>query len=87
MGRIATKVYKSSVICTKEVSCVDSQELPRVLTVIEIAHYLRISRSAAYELLRHPDFPAIRLGRTVRVSRAAFMQWLEKQENSHSGAK
>lgn len=65
----------------------DSQELPRVLTVIEIARYLRISRSAAYELLRRPGFPAIRLGRTVRVSRAAFMQWLGKQENSRTGAK
>lgn len=56
--------------------------LPEVLTVREIAHYLRIGKSLAYDLARRKDFPAIRLGRTVRVHRDAFLRWLQEQKNT-----
>ena len=61
--------------------------LPPILNIMDIAGFLRISRSAAYALLNRPDFPAIRIGRTVRVSRDSFVDWLQKQENQTLGAK
>lgn len=61
-------------------------QLPNILTVVEIAQFLRIGRSAAYELARRHDFPAIRLGRTIRVRRDAFLSWLGRQENGPAGA-
>jgi excisionase family DNA binding protein len=40
-----------------------------ILTVLDIAHYLRISRSAAYELTHEPDFPSLIMGRKIRIRR------------------
>lgn len=54
--------------------------LAEVLTMEDIARYLRISRSAAYELPHLPGFPAIRLGRTIRVIREPFLKWLEERQ-------
>lgn len=53
--------------------------LPPVMTVEEVAAFLRIGRSSAYELARTGHLPAIRLGRTWRVPRAALLAWLESQ--------
>lgn len=59
-----------------------NEVLPDVLCMDDVARYLRVSRSTAYELARRRDFPAIRLGRTrgVRVTREAFLEWLERQQ-------
>jgi excisionase family DNA binding protein len=56
--------------------------LPPILTMEEVAAYLRIGRSSAYELARTGMLPAIRLGRTLRVSRAALLAWVEAQAQS-----
>ena len=48
-----------------------------LLTVSETAGLLRISRNLAYELVTRGEIPAIRLGRVIRVPRAALDQWLE----------
>ncbi|MGB9919266.1 MAG: helix-turn-helix domain-containing protein [Moorellales bacterium] len=64
-------------------------ELPSILTMVDIARFLRIGRSAAYELARRPDFPAIRLGRSIRVRREAFLAWVvgrEREEKFPAGA-
>lgn len=50
-------------------------ELPAVLKMDDVARYLRIGRTKAYELAYRPDFPAIRIGRCVRVPRDAFLRW------------
>ncbi|WP_303800182.1 helix-turn-helix domain-containing protein [Alicyclobacillus macrosporangiidus] len=52
-----------------------ADELPTVLTMEDVARYLRIGRTAAYELAHRPDFPAVRIGRLVRVNREAFLRW------------
>lgn len=54
------------------------------LTVEELAAFLRIGRSKAYELCHQPDFPAIRIGRTIRISREAFLAWLAQYGSFHN---
>jgi excisionase family DNA binding protein len=54
-------------------------ELPDVLTVEDIAKYLRCGRSKAYELTKLREFPAIRIGKLVRIRKDKFIEWLEKQ--------
>ena len=55
-----------------------SQEVKdkKTYSVHEIAQILQISRSKAYELCRQPDFKVVRLGRTIRISKASFDDWL-----------
>jgi excisionase family DNA binding protein len=49
------------------------------LKVPEIAEELRIARSRAYELVADGTIPAVRIGRSVRVSRKELERWLEQQ--------
>ena len=45
-------------------------------SVPEIAEILQISKSKAYELCKKSYFCVIRLGRTVRISKSSFDDWL-----------
>lgn len=55
------------------------EELPLVLTPMDIAAVLGISRNTAYELIHSKDFPILRVGKQYRVSRRRFLTWLEGQ--------
>lgn len=47
----------------------------RMLRVTDVASFLNISRSAAYELARNAPFPVIRIGRAIRVPDEPFYEW------------
>jgi excisionase family DNA binding protein len=49
------------------------------LKVPEVAEMLQIARSRAYELVADGEIPAIKIGRSVRVSRKELDRWLENQ--------
>lgn len=57
----------------------DAAQLPLVLTVYQVQEILGISRAKAYELSRRNGFPAVRIGRVIRIPRDAFFIWLEAQ--------
>ena len=48
-----------------------------VLTPLDIAAVLGISRNTAYELVHSKDFPAFRVGKQYRVSKTRFLAWLD----------
>jgi excisionase family DNA binding protein len=52
-------------------------DLPPVLRVAEVASVLRIGRNAAYALVASGDLPSIRVGRSVRVTRASLAIFLD----------
>lgn len=58
------------------------EALPLVLDVSHIQQIMGISRVSAYELVHTEGFPAIRHGRLIKVSKAAFFEWLEHQAPS-----
>lgn len=54
------------------------------LTVSEVASLLRVGRTTIYEICRYnPDFPAIRVGRQVRVLKSELLDWLKSERNSN----
>ncbi|MGE5483623.1 MAG: helix-turn-helix domain-containing protein [Ignavibacteriales bacterium] len=59
-------------------------ELPVVLTVAEAARILRRGRACVYALCHTRDFPAIKVGRVIRIPREALRTWLEKHSDSSS---
>lgn len=63
------------------------EDLPAILTIPQIQEILGISRVMAYELAHRAGFPAIRLGRCLRVPRAALEAWLSKQAGGGNGGK
>jgi excisionase family DNA binding protein len=56
----------------------------QVLTVLEAAGVLGISRSLAYELIARGDLPAVRLGRRIIVPARAIEVLLATATDAHS---
>jgi excisionase family DNA binding protein len=57
----------------------DIEELPAILNIEQVQQFLGISRPKAYELANMAGFPAVRIGRVIRVPREALMRWLDAQ--------
>ena len=53
------------------------ESLTMVLTPLDIAAVLGISRNTAYELVHSKDFPAFRVGKQYRISKTRFLAWLD----------
>jgi excisionase family DNA binding protein len=49
------------------------------MTVDEAAEFLRIGRNQLYEAIGRGDVPALRIGRTIRLSRRALVRVLGGQ--------
>ena len=47
-----------------------------LLTVTELAHILRVGRNKAYEVIRADIIPSIRIGRQIRISKQAVIDYL-----------
>lgn len=53
------------------------ESLSMVLTPLDIAAVLGISRNTAYELVHSKDLPAFRVGKQYRISKTRFLAWLD----------
>ena len=54
-------------------------ELPLFLNAEMVAQVLGVSPSSGYELMHEPDFPVLRVGSRMVVSKEKFIQWAEEQ--------
>ena len=53
-----------------------------LLTVVEAAQFLRVSRSWVYQAAQRGELPAFHVGRTVRFTRSTLQAWVEKQKTT-----
>jgi excisionase family DNA binding protein len=51
----------------------------RIMTVPEVASYLKVSKAKLYLLISRNQIPYIRLDRNVRIRESDLLKWLEKQ--------
>jgi PTS system nitrogen regulatory IIA component len=51
-----------------------------LLTVDEVARYLRIPRTTVYDLAQRRRLPAFKVGRHWRFKRVRLEAWLEQQD-------
>jgi predicted DNA-binding transcriptional regulator AlpA len=59
------------------------EQLPAVLRVRDLANFLGISLTGAYELTRREGFPAIQVTKKrIIVPRNALEKWLEQAANN-----
>ncbi len=49
-----------------------------VLTIDELAGYLKLSKSTLYHLARRGDVPGLKIGKHWRFHKAAIDTWLEQ---------
>jgi excisionase family DNA binding protein len=57
----------------------DNNNLPLAITVGDLAKILRIGRSSAYALVKSGQIRCIRVGKAIRIPRAALYEYLDKQ--------
>jgi len=55
---------------------------PRVLTVRELAEYLRVHQTTVYRLLREHKLPAFRVGADWRFNRHAIERWMTQKQRT-----
>ena len=54
-------------------------ELPLMLSVLEVASVLGISRAGAYELVRSDGFPALKIGSRIVVPKDKLIAWVDEK--------
>lgn len=55
---------------------IELEEADILLTAHQIAEMTSLSRSKVYAMIASGELPAVRAGRSVRVSMASYRQWL-----------
>lgn len=54
-------------------------DLPEIMTVDELATYLRLNKKTVYEALRNGEIPGVRRIRgTYRIDRSSVLRWLRE---------
>jgi excisionase family DNA binding protein len=56
-----------------------------VLTIDELAVYLKIAKSTLYKLVREGKIPSQKIGRHWRFRKGAIDNWLEETPENRSG--
>ena len=58
------------------------EELPAVLTAVELAAFLGISQSGAYNLMHSEGFPTLVVGRRMMVQKEKLRMWCEEHNDT-----
>ena len=56
------------------------------MSVQELARQMGISLPKAYELVKEPGFPTIRIGTRILIPVEGFQNWLRAKSNNEKGA-
>ena len=54
-----------------------NDELPLTMNARDIAGYLNISLSCAYQVMNSRDFPVLKIGKRRIVTREHFLEWIQ----------
>ena len=58
----------------------DITKLPMFLTVKDVQNILGIHNNSAYELVKQPGFPAVRVSdRRIVIPRDRFIKWIDQR--------
>ncbi len=58
--------------------------MDEIMTVPEVAKYLKMSKAKLYYLIQRKEIPHIRIGRNVRIRESDLTKWLEKHHYTQS---
>jgi hypothetical protein len=52
-------------------------DIPLTFGPVQLAEILGISKNKAYSLANRPDFPKIRVGKKIVISKKHFISWMD----------
>lgn len=53
-----------------------------IMTIPEVARYLKISKSKIYYLVARREIPHIKIGKNVRIKESDLSKWLERHKEA-----
>ena len=56
-------------------------DLPLMLSVLDVAAVLGISRAGAYELVKSRGFPSLTIGSRIIVPKDKFIKWIDEKSS------
>lgn len=56
-------------------------ELPAVMNAELVAQTLGISRTGAYQLMHRADFPTLRIGKRMLVTKDKLIHWIDQNSD------
>lgn len=56
--------------------------MQRLMTIREIADYLRLSKVTVYKMTRQGKIPALKIGRQWRYNKAEIDSWVKQKSNN-----
>ena len=59
-----------------------NEEQPEIMTVQEVADYLRLNGMTIYRLAQEGKIPALKVGRSWRFKRALIDEWLRRESET-----
>lgn len=60
----------------------DKDNQDEIMTVAELAAFLRLRENTIYELAAAGKIPCLRIGKSVRFSKSAVLRWASGQDRS-----
>jgi len=57
------------------------QKVNELITVQEMAIFLKISRTKAYDIIKNVDFPKIKIDKSIRIIKSELLEWLKNHKN------
>ena len=57
--------------------------MQRLMTIKEVANYLRLSKVTVYKMTRQGKIPASKIGRQWRYNKAEIDSWVKQKSNSN----
>ncbi len=67
----------------EERSSLRPERRPTVMTLEEVARYLRINKSTVYRMARDGTLPAWKLGNVWRFKKEAIERWIANTQRAH----
>ena len=58
-------------------------ELPLMLSVLDVAAVLGISRAGAYELVKSHGFPSLNVGSRIIIPKDKFISWIDEKSSEN----
>ncbi len=52
--------------------------MEEILTIPEVARYLKLSKSKVYYLVQAGEIPHLKIGRNVRIRETDLKKWIDK---------
>jgi len=68
-----------------EPSVPSSEEASEWLTLADLAAWLKVGKTIAYQLVSSREIPSYRIGRSIRVRRKDVERWLERNRQKLRG--